>query len=238
MNLCILTTETSHHAYFVKSLRESFPETRVFCETGIAMRPSPRLCSFEKKRDEWEWEKWFKGERTPISALAPTENFPTLNSLEAISCLRGARPDIILVFGTGILQEPVLKIRPGGTYNLHGGDPEEYRGLDTHLWAIFERRFNSLVTTLHRVDAGIDTGDIVERVRLPLKKDMELFELRAVNTEVCLAMTLRALRKIVADGTIPTFPQAKRGRYFSAMPPETKNQCPSIFRQYTGGLLP
>ena len=67
---------------------------------------------------------------------------------------------------------------------------------------------------------------------------MELFELRAVNTEVCLAMTLRALRKIVADGTIPTFPQAKRGRYFSAMPPETKNQCPSIFRQYTGGLLP
>ena len=237
MNLCVLTTETPHHAYFVKSLREKFPGTRVFCETGISRQPASRLCVFEKQREEWEWAKWFKGEKTPISVLAPTENFPTLNSSEAIGCLRAARPDIILVFGTGILQEPILQIRPRGTFNLHGGNPEEYRGLDTHLWAIFERKFNDLITTLHHVDTGIDTGDIVERVRLPLKKNMELFELRAVNTEVCLEMTLRALRKLMTDDTLPAFPQTKRGRYFSAMPPETKNQCPIIFRQYTGSLL-
>ena len=145
VNLCVLTTETPHHAYFVKSLREKFPGTRVFCETGISRQPASRLCGFEKQRDEWEWAKWFKGEKTPISVLAPTENFPTLNSSEAIGCLRAARPDIILVFGTGILQEPILQIRPRGTFNLHGGNPEEYRGLDTHLWAIFERKFNDLI---------------------------------------------------------------------------------------------
>ena len=236
MNLCVLTTDTPHHAYFVRSLREKFSGIRVFCETGIAKKPAGNLCRFEEQREEWEWNIWFQGKKTPIATLAPTQTFPSLNTPEALSSLQAARPDILVVFGTGILKKPILQVQPEGTFNLHGGDPEVYRGLDTHLWAIYERRFNGLVTTLHRIDVGIDTGEIVERVSLPIEKNMELFELRAMNTEVCLQMTLRMTQKLAADGEIPSIPQAERGRYFTCMPLEIKEQCPAIFHQYTSRL--
>lgn len=209
---------------------------RVFCETGMSNKPAVNLCLFEKKREEWEWETWFQGKKTSITSLATTETFPSLNTPEALSSFQAARPDVVVVFGTGILKEPVLRVQPERTFNLHGGDPEEYRGLDTHLWAIYERRFAGLATTLHRIDVGIDTGEIVERVRLPLGKKMELFELRAVNTEVCLQMTLRMIQKLSADSGLHSFPQVKRGRYFTSMPSEIKDQCPAIFRQYTATL--
>jgi folate-dependent phosphoribosylglycinamide formyltransferase PurN len=236
MNLCILTTDTPHHAYFVRSLREKFPATRVFCETGISKKPAVNLCLFEKQREEWEWKIWFQGKKTSIPALASTQSFPSLNTPEALSSFQAARPDIVVVFGTGILKEPVLRVQPERTFNLHGGDPEVHRGLDTHLWAIHERRFTGLVTTLHRIDVGIDTGEIVERVSLPIEKNMELFELRAMNTEVCLQMTLRMIRTLAANAVIHSFPQVERGRYFTSMPPEIKDQCPAIFRQYTANL--
>ena len=65
---------------------------------------------------------------------------------------------------------------------------------------------------------------------------MELFELRAMNTEVCLQMTLRMIRTLAANAVIHSFPQVERGRYFTSMPPEIKEQCPAIFRQYTANL--
>jgi len=99
------------------------------------------------------------------------------------------------VFGTGVLRAEVLEVQPRKTLNLHGGDPEEYRGLDTHLWAIYEEKFSALVTTLHRVDKGIDTGEIVERTALRLKKSMELFQLRAWLSEKRVGITPKCLKK-------------------------------------------
>lgn len=236
MKICVLTTDTPHHTYFVRRIANEFPKIFVFCEHQLLSQPAASPCEFEVQRDDWENNIWFEGQIVPMASLAPTQNVSSVNDPQAISQLRTIHPDVILVFGTGILRAEVLQVQPRNTLNLHGGDPEEYRGLDTHLWAIYEKNFVGLVSTLHRVDRGIDTGEIVERTRLSLKKNMELFQLRALNTEACVEMSLKALQKIHFSGDVESVAQRKKGRYFSAMQRNKKDKCPLIFREHTAGL--
>ena len=79
----------------------------------------------------------------------------------------------------------MINVVPEKIFNLHGGDPQRYRGLDTHLWAIYHKDFGGLVTTLH-ILPKLDDGDIVSMGTLPVSKDMPLYALRKVNTEVCV----------------------------------------------------
>jgi hypothetical protein len=74
------------------------------------------------------------------------------------------------------------------------------------------------VTTLHAVDAELDTGAIVARGAIPLPD--ELFQLRAANTEICVALTLA----LAQEDPIAT-PQRERGRYYSFMPSVLKDVC-------------
>jgi len=238
LKICVLTTDTPHHAHFVRCLAAEFPKIEAFCEDLSSASYGASACEFEIQRDEWEQELWFSGKKTPIASLIPTQNFASMNDSQAVSRLRASHPEVVIVFGTGVLRAGVLQVQPRKTLNLHGGDPEEYRGLDTHLWAIHEKNFSGLVSTLHRVDMGIDTGEIVERTRLRIKKNMELFQLRALNTEACVEMTLRALRGFLAKGDVDSMVQRKKGRYYTRMPQEIKMRCPVIFRQHTALLSP
>ena len=55
----------------------------------------------------------------------------------------------------------MISIFENKIFNLHGGDPEKYRGLDSHYWSIYHNDFKSLITTLHKVRPILDTGEIV-----------------------------------------------------------------------------
>jgi len=235
LKTCLFTTETTHHAYFTRRLLERFPATEAICELSQKSGPQ-KICGFEKQRDSWEADAWFQGKPSLISSMVPTLQVRSINDRMVLEHLEANRPDVVVVFGTGVLEAAVLAKGPKHILNLHGGDPEEYRGLDSHLWAIYEKRFSGLVSTLHRVDPGIDTGEIVEQMNLPCKKNMQLFQLRSLNTEACVGMAINALRKISSCGDVSSFPQRRKGRYLSAMPQEIKEKCPAIFSEYTAGI--
>ena len=159
MKVAVLTTETPHHAYFVRAVKDAIGTVVVFRETASGPQPPFETHHpFEDERDDYEWKRWFGGRRTKISELAPVRSFRSMNDQEAVAALQSEGADVAIVFGTGVLKAPAIEACPRQIFNLHGGDPEEYRGLDTHLWAIFLRDFGGLVTTLHRLDRGLDTG--------------------------------------------------------------------------------
>ena len=105
-----------------------------------------------------------------------------MNDASAIASLEKESVDIVIVFGTGVLKPPLIEICTQRIFNLHGADPENYRGLDTHLWAIYHKDFSGLITTLHHLDTGLDTGDIVLQSAIPIHQKIKLHELRAANT--------------------------------------------------------
>jgi methionyl-tRNA formyltransferase len=141
-----------------------------------------------------------------------------------------------VAFGVRRLKSETIKELPGVLLNLHGGNPEKYRGLDTHLWAIYHSDFNSLVTTLHVLAPRLDTGDIVRQGRIPLRKDMPLYELRAVNTEVCIDLVKGAVDTLSSQGKLTLTKQKEAGRYYSFMPSVLKDQVKHRFEAFTGKL--
>ena len=157
-----------------------------------------------------------------------------MNEPQAVERLAAAEPDVVVVFGTRRLGQHVIDVCPGGIINLHGGDPQQFRGLDTHLWAIYHDELNGLATALHRVNARLDDGEIIAQAPIPIAAGMPLHELRSRNTELCVDLVRSALRSFLDKGRFDSRPQRRRGRYCSFMPAALKDVCRAKFESHTG----
>jgi len=79
-------------------------------------------------------------------------------------------PDVIVVFSMSQLLKPnIFSIPKQGAINLHTAFLPEYRGPNPDFWQYYNMEMKPGVT-VHYVDAGEDTGDIIlqERVEIPL----------------------------------------------------------------------
>lgn len=235
LKVAVLTTETLHHAYFVREIAARYPATEAFCERNVLCAPFETTHPYEAERDRHEQEFWFGGRRAGLADFVPVTTLPSINDDAALAALRRFDPDVLVDFGTGKVKGPVLNFRPDRFFNLHGGDPQQYRGLDSHLWAIYHGDFSGLVTTLHRLTAALDAGDIIFTREVPLREAMSLHELRATNAQVCVDMTLSALAQIAAKGDVSGARQVGQGRYYSFMPAVLKEICVGKFTKFTAG---
>ena len=82
-----------------------------------------------------------------------------------VTLMAAARPDVVLVFGTGILRGPLLSAFEGRILNIHLGLSPYYRGAGTNFWPLVNREPEYVGATIHYIDAGIDTGPILSHAR-------------------------------------------------------------------------
>jgi methionyl-tRNA formyltransferase len=85
----------------------------------------------------------------------------TVNGADAVTALGALRPDIIIQAGAGILREPVFSLARLATLNVHHGIAPLIRGMHSIYWGLWEDRPDWVGATVHRIDAGIDTGDVL-----------------------------------------------------------------------------
>lgn len=236
MKVALLTTQTPHHAYFVRELVVKY-KLHVFCEVRGSKPPFETAHPFEQERDAYECQCWFGGGPHAMEQYAPVTRFDNLNSLPATAALATFGADVALVFGTGRLSQAVIEAGPPCFLNLHGGNPEDYRGLDTHLWAIYHEDFGALATTLHYVNSSLDDGDICQQEDLKIAPGMPLHALRRSNSETCVRLALSALAIFNAIGDVPRRRQQRKGRYYSFMPSVLKSVCQVKFERFTRGMM-
>jgi methionyl-tRNA formyltransferase len=232
----LLTTDTPHHRYFAGMTSALFPWQAILVETRKISPPFELNHPFEKKRDEYEKKVLLKGNDQSFSEVSDTYLYDSVNSKDAISKLNALSPDIIMVFGTGKLHPAVIETANIACFNLHGGNPEHYRGLDTHLWAIYHRDFNNLVTSLHFVNDTLDAGEIIFQAQLPLTKKSKIFQLRSINTQICVELSNLASFALNNHQVLPRRKQIASGRYYSYMPSVLKEDCVKKFEGYVSGL--
>ncbi|MFC1584529.1 formyltransferase family protein [Fibrobacterota bacterium] len=236
MKIVLLTTQTTHHTYFVKKVLEQYALEAVFLEEQPVQPPFEVNHPFEAERETYERDLWFEGKAPGIADLQKPLAYDTMNNADAVGALAELGPDVAVVFGTGKLNSSVIAACPAGIINLHGGDPEEYRGLDSHLWAIYHSDFGNLITTLHCLNDELDDGAVIGKQALAIRPGMPLKELRSVNTEACLSLALNALATWEQEGRFHQTAQRKKGRYYSFMPAVLKNICQRRFSAYTREL--
>jgi methionyl-tRNA formyltransferase len=98
-----------------------------------------------------------------------------------------------------ILREKILSLPPRGTLNCHAGALPFYRGRNPLTWAIIngEAEFG---VTVHWVDLGIDTGDIVRQIKTPIRPADTYATLLASAEELCGSTLVRAISDVY-EGT-------------------------------------
>lgn len=94
-----------------------------------------------------------------------------VRSTECIEYLKGYRPDIIIVEAFGqIIPKVILDLPKYGCVNVHASLLPKYRGAAPIQWAVINGETVSGVTTM-RMDEGLDTGDMILKEEVILKKD-------------------------------------------------------------------
>lgn len=90
---------------------------------------------------------------------------------ECVEYLRQYEPDMIVVVAFGqILTREILEMPRYGCINVHASLLPKYRGAAPIQWAVINGEEVSGVTIM-RMDEGIDTGDMIARVEVPLAAD-------------------------------------------------------------------
>lgn len=109
----------------------------------------------------------------PIKVLANTLDIPViqprrLREPEAMQQLIAWQPDVIVVAAFGqILRQEVLTLPPFGCINVHASLLPRWRGAAPINAAILHGDAETGVTIM-KMDAGIDTGDILSQRALPI----------------------------------------------------------------------
>lgn len=107
-------------------------------------------------------------------------------------------PDLIVVaFYDRILPESIFSIPALGSWNLHLGDTERYRGAFPNVRAL-RNGDKTYAVTLHRIDAGIDSGDILARNSFPISPAMTGKELYYMMTDQGMKLFLECYKDLLS----------------------------------------
>ena len=91
----------------------------------------------------------------------PVVHIPSVNSSEARAALVLLEPAVVVVSGTRVISSKTLEAVGAPFVNLHAGVAPQYRGVHGGYWALAEGRPELVGSTVHIIDAGIDTGPVL-----------------------------------------------------------------------------
>lgn len=112
-----------------------------------------------------------------------------------------------------ILKEPLLSHPPLGIINFHPAPLPEYKGTAGYNLAILEG-LDEWAVSAHYIDAGIDTGGIVDVFRFSIDPEEETARtLERQSMGFLLRLYKKTVRRVTeAKGALPTMPN-EGGRY-------------------------
>lgn len=93
-------------------------------------------------------------------------NVSSVNSEDTIALIRQIAPEVIIVNGTRIIAERVLGSTEATFINTHAGITPQYRGAHGAYWALYCDDREHCGVTVHVVDPGIDTGEVIAQATI------------------------------------------------------------------------
>jgi folate-dependent phosphoribosylglycinamide formyltransferase PurN len=124
-----------------------------------------------------------------ITRVVSVNDPPTVRLLERLD------PDIVVLSGPRIVSVQTLRSVRATFLNIHAGITPLYRGVHGAYWALVRGDQAHCGVTVHVVDEGIDTGDILQQARI-FPTDRDTF---ATYPTIQLGVGLPLLLKAIQD---------------------------------------
>lgn len=148
-------------------------------------------------------------QRFGLETIAPlTRDIITIDSANSADCLavlKEIAPKVVIVNGTRILKPATLASVNAVFLNTHQGITPGYRGAHGAYWALHEDDRARCGVTVHIVDQGIDTGNIVGQALIKPEPGDSFVTYPYLQTAAALPMLLEAVRQAL-EGALSSEP--------------------------------
>lgn len=138
-----------------------------------------------------------------------------INSPELRQYLLPFKPDIVAVLGSSVLRQEMISLPSVAMINIHSGLSPYYRGTWSYGWPIVNREPEYIGVTVHHINSGIDTGDILYQTKPLLEKDDDLNTIFLKVIAEGIELIVKAIEEIMTRGSVRSYKQPQRvGRLY------------------------
>jgi methionyl-tRNA formyltransferase len=155
----------------------------------------------------------YRDELIAMSRLLPDEILegPKLATQEGVDWVSARKPEWLVSISFGYILKPaVLAVPTKGAINLHPALLPYNRGAYPNVWSIVDR--TPAGVTLHVIDPGVDTGDIIAQRTIPVEPTDTGSTLYARLEEASIALFQEAWPALLA-GSFQRRPQQPDGTF-------------------------
>lgn len=175
----------------------------VFRMTGIICKMLPLISN--------HYSSYLWAQRNNIPHMVSSN----INNREVVEQIRLVKPDLIVsVSMNQIVKKQILEMAPKGCINVHCAPLPRYGGMSPYVWALANNEDYS-AATIHYIDEGLDTGDIIAQEKVAVANNDSAF---ALFYRCCLRaaeLLIKVADEIEAD-TVTSYKQdMSKKSYFS-----------------------
>jgi peptidoglycan/xylan/chitin deacetylase (PgdA/CDA1 family) len=152
----------------------------------------------------------FSAEAIAAHPRIQVQRVAAINGEQSCAFVREFAPDLGIALGAPILKPVLFTLPRLGTINLHKGRLPDYRGMPPAFWELHNGE-SSVGVTVHRVEAGLDTGDILLERAVPVEKFSSVGGMKVRLDRVGVELVCEAVGQILA-GTAIFRPQPPHGK--------------------------
>jgi methionyl-tRNA formyltransferase len=214
------------HLTFALKILEQFPKARIFIEdhieqsSGIYTRNPTTL--IEKHFEEFAhveknmFERFVMNNKNKInSQIIRRTPFNTINSIENVNFLKKLNPKLLLIHSTTLLKEEIVNYFSGRIINLHAGLSPYYRGSGTNLYPLVNKEPEYIGMTVHYIDLGIDSGNIILQGRPKIEVKDNVHTLGCKCLLIGAKLMNRVAAKFLENNSIEsTVQDMKKGKLY------------------------
>lgn len=215
--IVVLTANRPRHLYFAQEIYDSLGDVLgFFLEDKTKHESHMRgLCGKSGFIEEHN-KDFLKTEKEFFAAqFNPDKNklFYCGDVNEEYEKIRDLNPDILAVFGTSLIKEPLINASRH-IINLHLGISPHYRGNYANLFAIYNKQMDYVGATIHFLDRKIDAGRIIRIAKPEIdrhKDTMSIVMCKAIREGI--AEMINAIKILQLNGRIKSYRQdLRKGR--------------------------
>ena len=220
--ILLITGPDQRHKFYINHLNHHFNIAGIIIEKSNYPNDST---SFPEGQLAWDWffarRKKYETETFSDSGKLPRKNNPvvttiphaSINSKETLEIINSIAPDLIAIFGSGILGRELIELYPNSIFNLHIGLSNYYRGSSCNFWPIYDRRIDLLGASIININTGIDSGKILTQKTIDLDENDNEQTLAGKTVKLGIDLMVDTISKWETNSIMPLLSSGK-GKLF------------------------
>lgn len=138
-----------------------------------------------------------------------------VNSALCTNAIKAANPELIVsVSMNQVIKKEILNLPTNRSINVHCAPLPQYGGMSPYIWGLANNE-NYSAATIHYMDEGLDTGNIIVQEKVSVLAEDSAFCLFHRCCSVASELLLETVKKI-QNGSVESYPQdLSKKSYFS-----------------------